>query len=136
MNHQEQIQTLGKEVIDTLSPMVKWKYDDFHNVMLAEFSVDKADQVMISLQQVLPVSWDAKTIKKAPEEVRHYAGIFAKLTKKQVLLSTNIAQKPQIMVAWWPWGHGATVSVRLFLTNTAPYVAKTGFFHSLTKIFN
>ncbi len=135
MNQEEQIRTYGKDVIAALSSMVKWKYDDFHEVMLAEFSVDKQDQVMFTLQQVLPVNWDVKTIKKAPDEVKHYAGIFSKLVKQQKLFSSNIQLHPKVMVAWWPWGHGATVSVRLFLTDTSPYIAKTGFIHKLTRIF-
>lgn len=135
MNHEEQIQTYGKEVIEALSNIVKWKYDDFHKVMLAEFSVDKQDQVLFTLQQVLPVNWDVKTIKKAPGEVKHYAGAFSKLVKKQKLFSINIERQPKVMAAWWPWGHGATVSLRLFLTDTSPYVAKTGIIHKLTQIF-
>ena len=106
MNQEELIQTYGKDVIEALSSIVNWKYDDFHNVMLAEFSVDKQDQVLFTLQQVLPVNWDVKTIKKAPEEVKHYAGAFSKLVKQQKLFSTNIARHPKVMAAWWPWGHG------------------------------
>ena len=135
MKQEEQLQTYGKDVIEALSSIVKWKYDDFHKVMLAEFSVDKQDQVLITLQQILPVSWDNKTIKKAPDEVKHYAGSFSKLVKQQKLFSTNIERKPKVMAAWWPWGHGATVSVRLFLTDTSPYIAKTGFMHKLTRLF-
>jgi oxalate decarboxylase/phosphoglucose isomerase-like protein (cupin superfamily) len=135
MNQEELIQTYGKDVIKALSSIVNWKYDDFHNVMLAEFSVDKQDQVLFTLQQILPVNWDVKTIKKAPEEVKHYAGAFSKLVKQQKLFSTNIEHHPKVMAAWWPWGHGATVSVRLFLTNTCPYIAKTGFMYKLTRIF-
>jgi hypothetical protein len=135
MNHEEQIQAYGKDVIETLSSMVKWKYDDFHKVMLAEFSVDKQDQVLFTLQQFFPMCWDVKTIKKAPHETKHYAGAFSKLVKKQKLFSINIEHNPKIMAVWWPWGHGATVSVRIFLTNTSPYVAKTGLFRKLTRIF-
>ncbi|WP_293747104.1 hypothetical protein [uncultured Paraglaciecola sp.] len=135
MNQEEQVQTYGKDVIEALSSIVKWKYDDFHKVMLAEFSVDKQDQVLFTLQQVLPVSWDINTIKKAPGEVKHYAGSFSKLVKQQKLFSTSVERHPKVMAAWWPWGHGATVSVRLFLTDTSPYVAKTGFINKLTRLF-
>ena len=135
MNQEEQIHTDGKDVIEALSSIVKWKYDDFHNVMLAEFSVDKQDQVLFTLQQILPVSWDAKSIKKAPGEVKHYAGEFSKLIKQQKLFSTNIERHPKVMAAWWPWGHGATVSLRVFLTETSPYVANIGLMHKLTRLF-
>ncbi|MDU0354335.1 hypothetical protein RS130_10685 [Paraglaciecola aquimarina] len=135
MSQEERIQMLGKDIIEALSPLVKWKYDDFHKVMLAEFSVDKEEQVQFVLQQVLPNSWDAKSIKKAPGQVKHYAGSFSKLIRQQKLFSADLESHPQVMVAWWPWGHGATVSVRVFLTNTAPYVEKRGFFQKLTRLF-
>ncbi len=135
MSQEEHLQIHGKEIIDALSPLVKWKYDDFHKVMLAEFSVDKEQQVMLTLQQLLPNSWTAKTIKKAPAEIKHYAGAFAKLTKNQQLLSASVESRPHVMVAWWPWGHGATISVRVFATNTAPYVEKRGFFSKFSNIF-
>lgn len=135
MNQQEQLDCYAKEVIEALSPMVKWKYDDFHKVMLAEFSVDKQDQVLFTLQQVLPVHWDAKTIKKAPAQVKHYAGSFSKLIRQQKLFSSNIEHHPKIMAAWWPWGHGATVSIRVFLTDTSPYVPKKGVMRKLTRLF-
>jgi len=106
MNHEELIHIYGKDVIEALSSIVKWKYDDFHKVMLAEFSVDK-----------------------------HYAGSFSKVVKKQKLFSTNIERHPKVMAAWWPWGHGATVSIRLFLTDTSPFVAKTGFIYKLSRLF-
>ncbi|MGJ8679841.1 hypothetical protein [Paraglaciecola sp.] len=135
MSQEEHLQLHGKEILEALSPLVKWKYDDFHKVMLAEFSVDKKDQVMFSLKGLLPNSWDAKSIKKAPPEIKHYAGSFGKLIKQQQLLSGAIEKHPTVMVAWWPWGHGATISARVFLTNTAPYVEKRGFLNKLSNIF-
>ena len=41
MNQEQQIHTYGKDVMEALTSLVKWKYDDFHKVMIAEFSVDK-----------------------------------------------------------------------------------------------
>ena len=122
-------------MVEALSSTIKWKYDDFHKVMLAEFSVDKQEQVLFTLHQVLPTSWDVKSIKKAPDEAKHFAGAFSKLVKQQKLFSTNIKHHPKVMVVWWPWGHGATVSVRLFLTNSSPYVPKFSLVHKLTRIF-
>ena len=135
MNQQEQIHAYAEDLIEALSSIVKWKYDDFHDVMLAEFSVDKQDQVIFTLQQFLPVNWDVKTIKKAPGEVKHYAGAFSKLVKTQKLFSTQIEDHPKVMAVWWPWGHGATVSLRVFLTETSPYVANIGLMHKLTRLF-
>ena len=136
MSHQENICLQGKKVIDALSPLVKWKYDEFHKVMLAEFSADKEQQVMFALQSVLPVSWDAKSVKKAPKQGKHYAGSFAKLVKNQKLFAENNMSHSNIMAAWWPWGHGATISVRVFIPNTAPYQDQPSILRRLTQIFS
>jgi hypothetical protein len=136
MTQEEQLHTYGKEVVDTLSPMVKWQYDEFHKTLLAEFSVDKEAQVWSALQQCLPQIWDAKTIKKAPDEVKHLSNSFHKLIKKQKLLSVELEKSPDFMVVWWPWGHGATISIRLFLVNSLPFVQKKGFLQNLKKVFS
>jgi hypothetical protein len=36
----------------------------FHKAMFAEFLVDKQDQVLLTLQHILLINWDVKTIKK------------------------------------------------------------------------
>ena len=130
MNHEQQIHTYGKDVIEALASMVKWKFDYFHKVMLAEFSVDKQAQVLSTLQQTLPVNWDIKTIKKAPEEVKRYAGVFSKLLKQQKLFSTIIELQPKVMFAWRSWCHSV---YKIILTNSTPYISKTGFIHKLTR---
>ena len=77
-----------------------------------------------------------KSIKKSPEEVKHLAGFFAKLVKNQQLFSSDYQSQPKVMVAWWPWGHGATVSIRLFLTNTSEFQPKQSFIQRLSTIFS
>lgn len=136
MTQEEQLHAYGKEVVDTLSPMVKWQYDEFHKTLLAEFSVDREVRVMSALRQCLPMVWDAKTIKKAPGEVKHLSSSFHKLVKNQKLLSIALEKEPNFMVVWWPWGHGATISIRLFLVNSSPFVAKKDFLQSIKKIFS
>ena len=135
-NQEEILYTHGIEVIQALTPLTKWKYDEFHQALLAEFSVDKEAQAKSALRQVLPITWDAKTIKNAPGEIKHFAGYFSKLVKKQQLLSIVPEKNPKVMLAWWPWGHGATISVRLFLVNSAPYVEKKGLLQKLRHIFD
>lgn len=136
MTKEEELRTHGKVVIDALAPIVKWKFNDVEQVMLAEFSVDKEKQVMSVLRQLLPYQLNAKSVKKAPDEIKHKAGGFAKLVKNQQLLSEDPSLNPKVMVAWWPWGHGATVSVRLFLSDTREFVPRRNLIQQLLAIFS
>ena len=109
MNQETIIRQRGAVIVDALNGVVKWKYDDFNRALLAEFSVDKADHV--------------NAIVKEPDLMKHLAGKYAVLSKKQRLYYPANDPHPAVMLAWWPWGHGATVSVRLFMVSQEPFVS-------------
>ena len=123
MNQETIIRQRGAVIVDALNGVVKWKYDDFNRALLAEFSVDKADHVNALVKEHYEVEWHAKNIKQAPDLMKHLAGKYAVLSKKQRLYYPANDPHPDVMLAWWPWGHGATVSVRLFMVSQEPFVS-------------
>lgn len=125
----------SEELRELLSDRVQWQWDKHNHALLAEFSVDHENPVFLTLKQHFPHIWDKKSIKKSLPELRHRAGNFAELEKKQLLLSKDMDGKDEIMLAWWPWGHGATISVRIFRSNPEPFVPETGLFSWLKNIF-
>jgi len=124
MNQASVIRQRGAVIVDALNGVVKWKYDDFNRALLAEFSADKAAQVNAIVKKHYAVEWHAKNIKQAPMLMKHLAGKYAVLSKKQRLYYSEETERPDVMLAWWPWGHGATVSVRLFMVSQEPFVSK------------
>ncbi|MCV2883460.1 hypothetical protein OE749_01955 [Aestuariibacter sp. AA17] len=120
-------------VRQALGEQFEWRWDNHHNALLTEFSVDHEHHVLETLKQYFPNMFNRKTIKRAQLEIKHKAGNFAKLNHKQQLLIQDDTASNNIMVAWWPWGHGATVSVRIFRTNTAPCPDKKSFW---SRLFN
>jgi hypothetical protein len=124
MDHEQHIRTCASAIIEALEDKVKWKYDGFNDALLAEFSADKEQVILPIIRQHLPGGWDAKSVKQAPQLMIHLAGKYAKINKKQKLFYPRSTEPPQFMLAWWPWGHGATVSIRLFAVNQEPFVPK------------
>lgn len=124
MDHEQHIRACASSIIEALADRVKWKYDGFNDALLAEFSADKEQVILPIIRQHLLEEWHAKNVKQAPPLIIHLAGKYAKLSKKQKLFYPRSSELPQVMLAWWPWGHGATVSIRLFTVNQEPFVAK------------
>ncbi|MFQ3235774.1 MAG: hypothetical protein ACI9C4_001336 [Paraglaciecola sp.] len=124
MDHEQHIRASASAIIAALKDRVTWKYDGFNNALLAEFSADKELYILPIIHQHLPGQWDAKKVKQAPPLMIHLAGKFAKINKKQKLFYPHSTEPPQVMLAWWPWGHGATISIRLFVVNQEPFVPK------------
>jgi hypothetical protein len=124
MDDEQHIRTCASAIIDALADRVKWRYDSLNGALLTEFSADKEQVILPILRQHLPGQWDAKNVKQAPPLMIHRAGKYAKIHKKQKLLYPHGTEPPEVMLAWWPWGHGATVSIRLFAVNQEPFVPK------------
>ncbi len=119
-----------------LSDRVQWQWDKHNNALLAEFSVDHEQPVFLTLRQYFPFCWDKKSIKRASPILRHRAHAYAQLEKQQLLLTKDEDGKDEIMLAWWPWGHGATISIRLFRTSDQPYVEDKSLFTKIKNLFS
>lgn len=102
----------------------EWQWDERHQAIQTAFSVDHAEVVGRILSDYFSHHWQGKAFRQAPTELRHKAGVFARLEKRQCIYTH--AADPQLFAVWWPWGHGATVSVRLFLPDLSPYQPPTG----------
>lgn len=135
MDLEQHIRRSNTSLIQALDGTVKWKYDNFNRALLAEFSADKAPLILSVIRQHLPMEWDAKSIKRADQLVKHQAGSYVKINQQQKLFAPQNNEPTSCMLAWWPWGHGATVSIRLFSANQEPFVSKKSFLKRLSQFF-
>ena len=90
-NNQQQ-DTIFNAITTPLGDELTWRWEARLSALLTEFSWEKKDRILTILRQLFPQEWHRKNIKKAPT----------------------------IAVIWWPWGHGATYSMRIKIL-TADY---------------
>ena len=106
-----------RELADELGEIVGWKWDGRFGTALAEFSADMKDEVLALLEKHLISSWNSFSVKKAPDVVQEIARNLGGLMAGQLLLLSDSNQAPFIFCAWWPWGNGTKISIRL-----APFI--------------
>ncbi len=126
----------AQPLIDSLEQRIELQWDDHFLCVLSEFSVDHESQVYMAAKKHFPYIWDRKTIKRADPFLLHRAGEFGALVKNQRLMTMDTTGQHDVMLAWWPWGHGATISVRVFEVNTAPYVPPSGLIYRLKNLIS
>lgn len=83
---------------------------------MAEFNTDDLDKVRSILEQYLSFTWNSSNIDSAPEIVQAVNNSFGSLREGQFLLSTDTDKDGCILCAWWPWGNGETISIRIVPT--------------------
>lgn len=122
--------------VESLEDRISWQWDTQFGCLLAEFSVDHQDFVYLKAKQYFPHVWDKKSFRLADDFLQHRAGIFSVLEKQQQLMTVDKEGTENLMLSWWPWGHGATVSIRVFRANSNPYIAKQGWLTKFKKQFS
>jgi len=142
-NDQEiNIKEAFKALFQLLGEEYNWQWEERKGAWLSEFSRDKIDKTLEVLNEHFDDAWHYKNIKKAPTELKTQLNDLAKLNKEQKLFSTpSHEDKPTLLAIWWPWGHGATVSLRLMTlensyTTPVEKPSKDSFFTVVKKLFS
>jgi hypothetical protein len=95
-------------------PGSKWEWEGRLNCTLS--TVAKADEVRAreALTAVLPNVWTSDTLlREAPVPIRQIAARTGGLMARQLLFSVELPDGVFVYGLWWPWGSGASVSVRI-----------------------
>ena len=92
---------------------LEWKWDGRFGTALAEFSSEKKADVLGALDLHLVSRWDIASIADAPEAVQALRKHLGGLMTGQLLLLSDPAAEPLVYCAWWPWGNGQRISIRI-----------------------
>ena len=111
--NQSDIETICKQLFDEFRGILSWKWDDWIRTILAEFSADKEKDIRAILEKFLPISWDSSTINTAPQIVQTLGKHLGGLRPTQLLFSSHPSHDAFVFCAWWPWGDGMTISLRI-----------------------
>lgn len=131
------IKELCKELLDDFDRILSWKWDSGFSALVAEFSADKQDEVRSVLERHLSFKWDRRSIGKAPEKIKTKTGDLGDLRDNQLLFTTDPEGNILIFAAWWPWGNGEVVSVRIASPSTGEQAAETpGVFSKIKRFFS
>jgi len=102
-------EALAKET----SGLLTWNWDDQFLCALAPFSVNEKDEILGILDRLMDARWDSSNIDEAPDMVTQLAQGMGGLRSGQFLFTTHASKGVFIFGAWWPWGNGQTISLRV-----------------------
>jgi hypothetical protein len=102
-----------KELLSAFHEVLSWKWDSRFEAVLAEFGVENKDSIRAILARYLRITWDSSNIDNAPDIVRTINSHLGRLRSGQLLFTSDPNRDAFIFCAWWPWGDGKTVSIRI-----------------------
>jgi hypothetical protein len=124
------------ELLADFDGVLSWKWDKNFGAFMAEFSAESQDEVRSILERHFSQEWDIKSIRKAPDIVKTGAGEFGDIRSGQLLFTSGPEGNVLILAAWWPWGDGEVVSLRIASpAKESPDSEKTGIFQRFKGLF-
>ena len=113
MSHTQQ-DVVFNIITTPLGDQLTWRWEEKMSALLTEFSWEKKDRILVTLRELFSEEWNKKTIKKAPPPLKDELGELTHLSKEQLIFTRPASNEtPALALIWWPWGHGATYSMRI-----------------------
>jgi len=106
-------ENICKGLSQAFQGLLSWKWDGRLEAVLAEFAAKKKEAIRPILEKYLPVLWTGPTIAGAPGPVREVNARLGGLREGQLFFSSGPGEGAFVYCAWWPWGDGKTISVRI-----------------------
>ena len=113
------LENVSRELVSAFQGILSWKWDSYFDSVLAEFDVEDKDSIRAVLERFLGSTWDRSNIGKASHIVQMVNSSYGGLRSGQLLFTSDPNRDEIIFGAWWPWGNGETISIRI-----APYSMK------------
>ena len=107
------------EFVNSLKDRLTWEWDDRFQAVLSTCGTEHTDDIQSSIKNHLKTIWDDSNTEDAPDTVLDAISHFGGLMPGQVLFTSDPCSDFLLCCAWWPWGDGETVSIRV-----APYPNK------------
>ena len=99
------------------SPM--WELDDRYNTVVAVFDKDSSETIFSALKALFSQEWGKKTVRKAPARVKSITDSISGINKGQIVFTTDDIADAVLFAAWWPWGDGMNISLRIGISDSS-----------------
>ena len=109
------VEKICNRIYSECDSLVTWNWDDRFQAVLSEFPADQEKEVMSVLEKYFDSCWDEETIPYAPGKVQSVARGLGELRHGQRLYSSDPDQDSLLLGAFWPWGNGERVSLRILM---------------------
>ncbi len=107
------LEKLCKDNLSSSWDIFSWRWDNRFEGFMTEFSTDNEDKFRTILEIDFTKVWYDSNIGEAPDIEQVCNDTFGGLQSGQLLFTTDPNQDVFICGAWWPWGDGDTISLRI-----------------------
>ena len=118
-NFKNRFNTICSKVKSVLPGSSVWELDDRFNTVVAAFERNSSEIIFSALKASFSQEWSKKTVRKAPAHIKSIADSISGIETGQIVFTTNGGADPVLFAAWWPWGDGINISLRIGVSDSS-----------------
>ena len=102
-----------KGLTESLLGVLEWSWEGRFGAALAQFTAADTDKVIGLIRPHFVSMWDSSIIAEAGPRITDFCAQLGGLRSGQLLFASDPDQDILLFGAWWPWGNGQTISIRI-----------------------
>ena len=103
------------EIISQTAGKLSWQWDGQIGAMLAVFDKSGAKEMYQIMHDFFSAAWNSQSVSEAPDSVQDIADNLGGIRQGQYIFTSQPDETAMVYAAWWPWGDGQTISLRISL---------------------
>ena len=112
VDHFKQICT---RISSAIPDSYQWQWDTRFNVALVVIDKQNMPSILSLISQEFNQKWNDANIDNAPEVIMDVVNNIFGIQPGQILFSSDDRNDLILLAAWWPWGNGINISLRIGL---------------------
>ena len=92
---------------------LEWEWEERFGVALTVFEKDDMAAVLAAVSGHFDSQWDSGTVGEAGDQISTLVDQMFGMQPGQLLFCSDDVSGLILFAAWWPWGNGASISLRV-----------------------
>jgi hypothetical protein len=109
----DRFKTICTNIYSSIPDDYDWQWEDRFGVVMTVFDKIDMDEIRTSVLQGFDQHWDSSNVNDAPEIITSLIKALYGISPGQVLFHTDQETGIILYAAWWPWGNGVNISLRI-----------------------
>lgn len=111
--NKESLVKLCEGIYNDSNNLLNWNWDEHFKTVLSQISSDNKDKALNIVSTHFEHTFDHSNVQNAPENAKMVIGDLGGLRPGQIFFFHELGEGNNVFGAWWPWGNGQTISIRI-----------------------
>jgi hypothetical protein len=109
----EKFKEICSQISSSMPSSYQWQWDERFHVALIVFEKEDMGAILSTVSNEFDHQWDASTISSASGPIGELVNSFLGILPGQIIFTCEQGAGLILFAAWWPWGNGSTISLRI-----------------------